>query len=274
MIIIGQVSDQQKLEQFFEAGFEGIEELYANWNIYPDKGTLALLSERPNTFKQVIYGMVPFWSKSKKVFHEAPVDGDGHYEQGSPLKLRFINNPAFRVPIHEKRCVIPADYFISIEGENAYLFFNQNRTPMALAGIYDCWKQNMKDKYPYYGFSVLTFPSYGVFSRLGIRRAPFILEQEYLLNWRDSSLHFANVTQLINFYDDSKLNGYPVNPLKVKIRLNEQKITMPTGDMLKPLEKKKSGSVMSRVIRNQFHSKSSSAAHSDMKNDVWSKLAQ
>lgn len=249
MLIIGQVGEDKNFEGFYESEFK--DEFSENWNIQPGGSCHVLTTEKPHTFQKVNYGLVPFWSTGRKEFYEAPIDGGVPMEPGKDIKPRIINVPAFRKPIRDLRCIIPADYFIMIEEGRGYLFFNQDRSPLSIAGVYDSWKPNIKQKELYTGFSILTLPAYGIFTQLGISRVPYILPQNRYRKYIRESSQLLDITRMFSFYPDKLLNGYEVSVEKVLSGNNERIVTIPNGKFLKPFQSGDNG-LVSRFRGNKY----------------------
>jgi putative SOS response-associated peptidase YedK len=239
MVIIGQVGDSKIYEEFYESEFK--DEFSENWNIKPESSCHVLTTGKPHTFQKLIYGLVPFWSTGRKEFYEAAIDGGLQTEPGKDIKPRIINVPAFRKPIRDLRCIIPADYFIIIEEGRGFLFFHQDRSPLSIAGVYDSWKPNIKQKELYTGFSILTFPAYGIFTQLGITRVPYIVPQNRYRKYIRESSQLLDITRMFAFYPDELLNGYEVSVEKVLSGSNERIVTIPIGKFLKSFQSGKTG---------------------------------
>ncbi len=257
MIIIGQIGKAVGFEQYFEATLQ--DTFTPHWNIQPGQSCQILTSELPHAFTEASYGMVPFWLAQRKDYTEAPVDGGLSSDSEAPLKIRIIQDPAFRRPIRETRCIIPADYFICQQNGMNFLFFHQDRSPIALAGVYDRWKPTIMDRDVYTGFSLLTLPAHGIFAQLGIDRAPFILDSGKHSKWIRGNAHLVEVTRLIEPCKDSLLNAYEVGTEKISAQVNDRTVIMPIGEFIRPY-KEHNGLIGSflRSQRYRFNQKSDS----------------
>lgn len=265
MLIIGQVGKERDVEQFFEAEFK--EELLQNWNIQEGDSCSILTTDKPNTFQNANFGLIPFWSTKRNILCEAMIDGGVPLEPGKPIKNRIIQNTSFRKSIRETRCIIPADYFISVEKGAAYLFFNQDRTPLSIAAVYDRWKPNMKDKELYTGFSILTYPSYGIFTQLGIERLPFLIEGGRYKKWLKASNHLLDVTNMMYPYPDDLLNGYEVDFEKVNQKVNERALIIPKSEFIRPYKNHASG--LASILRSNRYKKGAIHNLEDQEQKVW-----
>jgi putative SOS response-associated peptidase YedK len=268
MLIIGQIGDTESFERYFECSFN--EEFKKDWNIHPEKESFAVLSEKPHSLQKVKYGLIPFWSKTRKLYSEAPIDGGVPFDAEKVVKVRIIQDPAFRMPIREKRCLIPADYFILVEEGKSMLFFNQDRSPLSLAGVYDSWKPSINTKETYTGFSVLTFPAAGIFKSFGFEIMPFILPERKFKRWMKDSLHLVEVTQMIEPLDEKLLNAYEVDSRKILQGINERDVTFPTSELLKPLKENNFGITSARILRSHRYIKGAARNFKDQEPKIWS----
>ncbi len=254
MVIIGQVSETTYYEDFYEVNFKGDRD--PHWNLQVGASCYAIITSQEHQLTSLNYGLVPFWSTKKEIYHSAPIEGDHILEEGVEIKPRIIQTPAFRKPIRDTRCIVPADYFILQGTGSSYLFFNQDRTPLSIAGVYDSWKAQIKEKTLYNGFAVLTLPAYGIFAKLGIKRVPFILSGNHYRKFVRERSQLLDVTQLFSYYPESDLNGYEVDSELVLSGLNSREVSKPMGDLFRPLKQKSSISTLlrkSKVRRGVTH---------------------
>ncbi len=236
MVIIGQVGESAYFEDFYEVNFK--EERRPEWNMQVGASCFAIITSREHEFTNLNYGLVPFWSTKKELFHSAPIDGGRAISEGEEIKPRIIQTPAFRKPIRDTRCIVPADYFI-LQGDGAaYLFFNQDRTPLSIGGVYDSWKAEIKEKTLYNGFAVLTMPAYGIFSELGIKRVPYIIPGNQYRKFIKEKSQLLDITQMFSIYPEANLNGYEVDMGLIESGLNSRDISKPAGEFFKPIKNK------------------------------------
>ncbi len=254
MIALGQVSPIGEIEAAFEVVQKDKTQDWKFYGLYPWENILTILSEDKHHINGTGYGLIPFWSTSKKILPEAPIDGYKISIEPGKLKSRIINIPEFRKPIRETRCIVPVDYFIIEENGKAALFFLQEH-PFALGGIYDNWKKNIKDK-TYIGSSILTMPAEGIFKEQGFTRQPFILPQKNWKKWlKDISL--TDVTGMLCYYPDEEINGYYIDKNLLKEKINSILLVDPVGPFFREHEKKKLEYRMrSRYRKGVLHDKS------------------
>ncbi len=237
MIIIGQVSGIEDLEGVFKVTSKLKEEPEKQFALYPQDDIITVTTSDRHSFINIKYGLIPFWQSSSKMYATAPIDGETIQPESEGIKARIINIPAFRKPIRENRCIIPVDYFILEENGQASVFFFENR-PFALAGIFDAWKQNLKDKELYYGASILTLPAQGIIRQAGFSRQPFILDQKFWKPWINENPLIA-ITSMFSHYPDQEINGYPINREKVYKQERAKHLIMPSGEFYQDRTKDK-----------------------------------
>ena len=111
------------------------EVLPPSYNVAPtDPVYVVVERHEKRQLKVVRWGLVPSWAKDPKV------------------GARFINarretvqeKPAFRAAYQRRRCLVPADGYYEWQptgGEKQpYFLVAQDRTPLAMAGLYEVWK--------------------------------------------------------------------------------------------------------------------------------------
>ncbi len=251
MIIIGQVSDRDNLESKFEVQSPTVEEQTKNFSLFPEEKSLVICSNNKHKLVSLHYGLIPFWTSSNKKYFEAPVDGDGtSLTEPHKLKKRIINVPAFRKPVRETRCIIPVDYFILADEDRTVLFFTDER-PFALAGVYDSWKLSYKDKELYEGFSILTLPAKGIFSECSFKNQPLILSMRASRRWLNQDVPLMEITSVMDYYDDKKINGYNLDPALLNKHLNDKSVIKPVGAFLRD-NKFDSYSIIERIKGSRY----------------------
>ena len=235
MVIIGQVSGKEALEEKFEIPF--LEDQVFQGNYYTDRHENAwILTYRKHfEFAHYHYGMVPFWSKSAVYHYESPVEGT--LNPGiERTKKRIILHPSYRKPIRENRCLVPVDYFLLLsESGDPYLVFSSVTDTFALAGIFDHWKEDYYDKEYYKGFSILTVSAPEDFRIQGISRIPLIIPERKYKLWLNPEVALAEITSLMENTTDHELNAYPISKKLFLQKANEKEICRPRGEMLRQL---------------------------------------
>ena len=122
--------------------------------------------------------------------------------------------PAFRDPLANRRCLIPADGFYewqrSGKAKQAYCFEVNDGELFAFAGLWDRWKDPSGQWVK--SCSILTTTPNAV--TLPVHdRMPVILDRDNYDLWLDPGLmNVEAVSDLLKPYDARKMLSYPVNP--------------------------------------------------------------
>lgn len=247
-MIVGLVSEKEKIEDILEIRFGARLEYGKNYNIHPGEESIFLSSEKPTELIKMRSGLTPFWSKNEIVYHEAPLEGSDNKQFN---KLGIVQDIAFRKPIRENRGLLPVDYFIveSFSGIPYLVFLKEKKKrPIGLACIWDTWKKEITDPLKY-GFAILTVPAYGKFRDTGIKRMPVILNEYHYKKWVRPGVPLMEASQMLHYYAEKDFNAFPVSPEILSNRNNDKTLIESKGDLI---EKEK---VEQRYIYESYHSR-------------------
>lgn len=209
MLIIGQVRGYEVIAEHFDLVKEQTI-IAMNWNIQPGDNLFAISNQETKRLFQFTWGI----QKDGKKVYEIPIEGSSTEK---PIKKRILQNKTFGITLRHNRLLIPCNYFIAAGESQAYLFFSQDRNPIALAGIYE------SDS-----CAVLTYPAYGLFKKLGVKRVPLIFPARST-RWCSNLRHLVDLSEMIYPFPDKFINGYPVNLKYVSEKLNDKRIAEPIG---------------------------------------------
>ena len=228
--IIGQVSGKRSLEKRFETQYLLDEE--PNYRVAKNEETTIVVYEKMKArFTKMRYGLVPFWYSTLKLFYSAPVEGE--ITDSINTKNRMFLHPAFRRSIREKRCIIPADYFIAYaEDEQPYLVYLTSGRPFAIGAIYDTWKQHIHDE-SYTGYAVITMPAVPLLQQVGIKRMPFIIYPGTSHKWLNTNTQLSDINGLLCQYPEKDMNLFPLNKKSIDSGRNDKSIISPTGETIR-----------------------------------------
>jgi putative SOS response-associated peptidase YedK len=231
-MIVGLVSTSAAIVKKFGASIPESLGYTPNYNIRQGSKCLFLSSDNPYEFVHYRYGMTPFWSKEERILYEAPVEGNRKLPDGF-LKPGIIHHNDFRLPIREKRGILPVDYFIvtTCEGKPYVIFTKDKNRPIGLGCVWDAWKKDILDPLTY-GFSVLTTPAYGDFAKAGIERMPVILYGSDSRKWIKKDSHFGGITNMLWYYDQKLYNAYPLGCDILASTENDKSLITPAGDLV------------------------------------------
>jgi putative SOS response-associated peptidase YedK len=151
------------------------------------------------------------------------------------VSRKIVYAKEFRLPIRENRCLIPADYFIIVNGDKGWLFFHEDRSTLALGGVYDFWSNPDNARDENMGCSILTIPAYGFFRKLGLDEVPLLIHHRSK-RWIRKQAHLNDVTEMIQLYPERLINGYMIDATKILTRLNTKEIAGPISRYFKKRE--------------------------------------
>ncbi len=228
--IVGQVSGKRSLEKRFEASFSLTDT--PSYRVAKNEETTVIKYDRMKPhFIKMTYGLIPFWYSTLKLFYSAPIEGE--ITEGITTKNRMFLHPAFRRSIREKRCIVPADYYICYdEQENPYLVYLTSGHPFALGAIYDTWKQHIHDD-SYTGFAIITMPAVTIMQKAGIRRMPLILYPNVVSKWLRDTTQLRDINSMMRQYPEKDINFFPLNAKAVSSGRNDKSILKPMGETIR-----------------------------------------
>lgn len=170
-------------------------------NIAPteDAPVIFLDREGHRSFRQMRWGLVPHWADSPS---------------GPPLinarSEGIEKKPAFRDPFARHRCLIPADGFFEWHSEGRskqpYFIFRADRRPMALAGIWDRWRNGDQ---VLRSCAVITTDANAKVAKLH-DRMPVLIEPLDFDLWLDPETPAEQLAKLLVPADDEMIELYPV----------------------------------------------------------------
>jgi putative SOS response-associated peptidase YedK len=123
-------------------------QLEISFNISPTHFALVVCNQYPLSLQKMEWGLVPYWSKDGK-------------NTGNMINARsegIEEKAAFKEPIRQRRCVVPADSFYEWRTEpgkqkTPYRIYKNDGTLLLMAGIWDEWLHNGQSKQ---SFSIIT----------------------------------------------------------------------------------------------------------------------
>ena len=191
-----------------------------HYNVGPTQNILTLLNTPVPRLTFTRWGLIPYWSKGKGT-------GAGMINARAET---LAEKPSFRELLKRRRCVIIADGFFEWDAgkkpKTPYLFRTKNGNPLALAGLWDRWKD------PETGSSILsstiiTTEPNPLVARIH-NRMPAILTKERLGIWLnpgitpDTELH-----ECLKPFDEKLMEMQAVSRLVNDIRNDAPELIMP-----------------------------------------------
>jgi len=131
----------------------------------------------------------------------------------------IFEKPTFKEHILRQRCLIPSTgYFeyhhLSPKTSVPYFIFLPNDEVFSMAGIFDVWQLNDKDKF--FTFSMLTTEANELTTEIhnggaNPHRMPLILHKEDEDKWLNPDLKQGDIESLLQVYPAELMDAYPVN---------------------------------------------------------------
>jgi putative SOS response-associated peptidase YedK len=149
------------------------------------------------------WGFVPHWAN----------DTNGPRSVNAKAET-IAEKPSFRDAFRERRCLIPADGFYewrsTPEGKRPLHYRLKGGTPMALAGIWDCWKGRTEKLFT---CAIVTTTANAAVEPVH-DRMPVILPEADWERWLDpSESDPARLLPLLRPYPPDQMEAIPVSPV-------------------------------------------------------------
>ena len=148
-----------------------------------------------------------------------------------------FNLPSFRVPIMNKRCLVPSTGYFEFhhKGKEAipYYIFVKSEEIFSFGGIYELW-QNPGTKEMIRTFTILTVPANELCAEIhnGGKtpfRMPLIISKEKEDFWLDGSLKTNDIKRLFLPFKSERMDAYPVARDFMKKSSKDSSVTEPAA---------------------------------------------
>lgn len=161
----------------------------------------------------VRWGLIPQWAKSP----------DGNYRMINARAETVAGKPAFRAPLRNRRCLIPADGYYewkSIDGrKQPYYFSMKDGEPFCFAGLWKRWKPPDGD--PIETCTIITTGANALGAEVH-HRMPVILAPDDHDRWLDPGITKADeVLPLLAPFPADAMSVYPVSTIVNNARTDE-----------------------------------------------------
>jgi putative SOS response-associated peptidase YedK len=194
----------KKLKKRFDAS--GEVKSGPSYNIAPGAMTPVVRRKSPNQVVMMKWGLVPFWAKDVRI----------GYKMINARAEGIENKPSFRKPIRSQRCLVPADGFYewqrgNLEGKvEKYPWFVglKNGETMALAGIWDVWKD--AEGRELHSYAIITTEANKLVGKIH-ERMPVIMKQEDEDQWLNGETKLEEVLRLLKPYPAGEMVSRPVS---------------------------------------------------------------
>lgn len=186
------------------------EELEHNYNIAPTQKSYIITNEQPNVLQQMIWGLVPSWSKEGK-------------PNGRMINARsetIASKPSFRVPFRKRRCLVIGDSFYEWKREGTlklpFRILPENGDLLIMAGIWDRWYGEGKTLET---FSIITTAPNAEMEPVHNRMPLLLQDEEAQQNWL-AEQSVDQLMEMVAIPKDGLLEIYPVSTDVNSVRNN------------------------------------------------------
>jgi putative SOS response-associated peptidase YedK len=168
-----------------------------SYNIHPLKKASIFINhgDKP-ALVQGIWGLLPHFSKEM-------------VNRGNLYNAYFegvASKPSFRIPIRQRRCLIPADsYYIKCENQ-WHRVMKRDRSVMLLAGLYDVIQL---DKHQYLSYSMITVPPNRDLASLK-HNMPIAMCASTESDWLNPNTPLNDIIAMLKCSDNYQWIHYPI----------------------------------------------------------------
>ena len=198
--------------------------LEPSYNIAPTTPVPACRMEEPDhkALTLLRWGLIPHWAKQ----------ADGGYRMINARAETVAEKPAFRSPLRNRRCLIPADGYYewkSMQGrKQPYYFSMKDGNPFCFAGLWERWQPAEGD--PIESCAIITTAANALGAEVH-HRMPVILAPDDFERWLDPRVTQADdVVPLLAPFPPDAMTVYPVSTLVNNARVDEPRCITPLAD--------------------------------------------
>lgn len=186
---------EHKISALYELTNAAAPNLRPSWNIAPTQDADVIVKgENGLALKSFRWGLVPSWAGDIKI----------GAKMINARSETVAEKPAFRNALRSRRCIVPVSGFYEWQTtgklKQPYLISSNDGLPMAFAGLWECWKEEV------YTFSILTTAANTTMAALH-DRMPVILERGDVTKWIEKG-----DVSLLAPAPDGSLRTWPVSP--------------------------------------------------------------
>jgi len=196
---------KQLVEEYFETASDE-PEWNPRYNIAPTQ-PVPVIRQNPKEPRRelslMLWGLIPLWSK----------DMSGAAMMINARSETAATKPAFRDPLANRRCLVPADGFYEWQragkAKQPYCFEVNDGALFAFAGLWDRWKDPSGEWIK--SCSILTTTPNAVTASVH-DRMPVILDPDCYDLWLDPGMHdMRAVSDMLKPYVARMMRAYPVS---------------------------------------------------------------
>jgi len=168
-----------------------------SFNINPLQKASIFIEKEGFQHIRAVWGLLPHFSKeliNRGNLFNASVDG-------------LASKPSYRIPIRQRRCLIPADSYYLYYNRQWYRVMRRDRSVLLLAGLYD---EVLIDDETYYSFSMVTVPPNRDLKELQ-KCMPVVLTEESFNSWLNPLTSLQVVLSHLKVSENYQWVYYPIS---------------------------------------------------------------
>lgn len=198
----------------------------ASYNIAPGDKSCIINNNQTKEILLFDFGLIV----NNDVLPFVRAEGDRNVEDNPKYKgsKAIFLKPEFNRLIRYQRCLVLADAFVvGIETDNPYLVYLRGKQrPFSFAGIWNKSKNETTGEIDF-SFAIITIPSNPLMLKLGLKRMPVILLNEYESTWLRTSAQLSDILSMLSPYPANLMNAYPVSYKIADKTLNDISLIQP-----------------------------------------------
>jgi putative SOS response-associated peptidase YedK len=173
------------------------------------------------------WGLIPAWAKDKSIGPRLI----------NAMAETVATKPAFRDAFRRRRCLVPVDFFYEWQkaeggqqrgGKQPYAIGLADLSPMALAGLWERWK-DPEDGATLHTFTVISGPPNGLVAPIH-NRMPVILPREAWRSWLgEDRTGDDGLLGMLLPYPAEAMRAYPVAARVGNVRNNDPELLVPVA---------------------------------------------
>ncbi len=168
------------------------------------------------------WGLIPSWAKDKSIGPRCI----------NAMAETVATKPAFRDAFPQRRCLVPVDFFYewqkTARGKQPYAIGLADSSPMALAGLWERWKDR-SDGVALYTFSIITGAANELIAPIH-NRMPVILPQRVWRSWLgEDRVETDELMAMLLPYPAEAMRAHPVAARVGNVRNNDPELLEPAA---------------------------------------------
>lgn len=222
-------SDFKRIESRYSmAKLPELEPYTPSFNIAPGNKSYIIYNNQTKEIQQFEFGL----NVNDDVMPFVRAEGDRNSENNPNYKgsKAIFLKPELNRLIRSQRCLVLADAFIvGLETGNPHLVYLRGKQrPFSFAGI---WNRTMDEDAgeEVNSFAIVTCPANPLLQKLGMKRMPVILLNEYESTWLRTSAQLSDILSMLCPYPSNLMNAYPIGNKISDKTLNDLSLVQPIG---------------------------------------------